>query len=78
MAEIIVTIDNTRALDSIINAIKMLRGVTSAKVWKSDSPKVTTTKKYSPKIENLRKLCGTGITQEDIAGDERLAYLLSK
>ena len=32
MAEIIVSIENTWSADSIINAIKMLKGVTSAKI----------------------------------------------
>ena len=72
MAEVIVSIDNNWAIDSIIDAIKMLKGVETSK-----SQNVTT-KKYSTRIEKLQHLCGTGITQDDINNDSRLAYLLSK
>ena len=80
MAQVIVTIDNNGAIDSIIDAIKMLRGVTSAMLWKVDEPVqcATTSKRYSQRIESLRNLCGTGITSDDLAADDRLAYLLSK
>ncbi len=80
MAEVIVTIDNAWAVDGIIEAIKKLRGVTSAKLQKEEETKKKpmASKKYSPRIERLQQLCGTGITQEDIDNDSRLAYLLSK
>ena len=77
MTEIIVSIENDWAIDSIINAIKMLKGVSSAKMKsvKTDDSNVRTTKKYSQRIERLRQLSGTGITQTDIDNDSRLAYL---
>ena len=80
MTEIIVSIENDWAIDSIINAIKMLKGVSSAKMKsvKTDDSNVCTTKKYSQRIERLRQLSGTGITQTDIDNDSRLAYLLNK
>ncbi|MDD7632237.1 MAG: hypothetical protein PUK64_09675 [bacterium] len=80
MTEIIVSIENDWAIDSIINAIKMLKGVSSAKMKsvKTDDSNVRTTKKYSQRIERLRQLSGTGITQTDIDNDSRLAYLLNK
>ena len=80
MAEVIVSIDNNWAIDSVIDAIKMLKGVTSAKLWKKETTKTknVTTKKYSSRIEKLQLLCGNGITQDDINNDSRLAYLLSK
>ena len=80
MTEIIVSIENDWAIDSIINAIKMLKGVSSAKMKsvKTDDSSVRTTKKYSQRIERLRQLSGTGITQTDIDNDSRLAYLLNK
>ena len=80
MAEVIVSIDNNWAIDSIIDAIKMLKGVTSAKLWKKETTKSKnfTTKKYSTRIEKLQHLCGAGITQDDINNDSRLAYLLGK
>ena len=80
MREIIVSIENDWAIDSIINAIKMLKGVSSAKMKsvKTDDSNVRTTKKYSQRIERLRQLSGTGITQTDIDNDSRLAYLLNK
>ena len=80
MAEVIVSIDNNGAIDSIIDAIKMLKRVTSAKLWKKETTKSKnfTTKKYSTRIEKLQQLCGTGITQDDINNDSRLAYLLGK
>lgn len=81
MAQVIVSIENNWAIDGVIDAIRMLKGVTSAKLWKKDEPVGQTsiaTKKYSPRIERLQQLCGTGITQEDIETDSRLAYLLSK
>ena len=48
MTEIIVSIENDWAIDSIINAIKMLKGVSSAKMKsvKTDDSNVRTTKKY--------------------------------
>ena len=80
MTEIIVSIENDWAIDSIINAIKMLKGVSSAKMKsvKTDDSNVRTTKKYSQRIERRRQLSGTGITQTDIDNDSRLAYLLNK
>ena len=80
MTEIIASIENDWAIDSIINAIKMLKGVSSAKMKsvKTDDSNVRTTKKYSQRIERLRQLSGTGITQTDIDNDSRLAYLLNK
>ena len=80
MTEIIVSIENDWAIDSIINAIKMLKGLLSAKMKsvKTDDSNVRTTKKYSQRIERLRQLSGTGITQTDIDNDSRLAYLLNK
>lgn len=81
MTQVLVSIDNNWAIDSVMDAIRMLRGVTSAKIWKADEtvqPISAATKKYSPRIEKLQQLCGTGITQDDIKTDERLAYLLSK
>ena len=80
MTEIIVSIENDWAIDSIINAINMLKGVSSAKMKsvKTDDSNVRTTKKYSQRIERLRQLSGTGITQTDIDNDSRLAYLLNK
>lgn len=80
MAEVIVSIDNNWAIDSIIDAIKMLKGVTSAKLWNKETTKSqnVTNKKYSARIEKLQHLCGTGITRDDINNDSRLAYLLSK
>ena len=79
MAEVIVSIDNNGAIDSIIDAIKMLKRVTSAKLWKKETTKSknVTTKKYSTRIEKLQHLCDTGITQDDINNDSRLAYLLN-
>ena len=80
MTEIIVSIENDRAIDSIINAIKMLKGVSSAKMKsvKTDDSNVRTTKKYSQRIERLRQLSGTENIQTDIDNDSRLAYLLNK
>ena len=80
MTEIIVSIENDWAIDNIINAIKILKGVSSAKMKsvKVDDNKVRTAKKYSQRIERLRQLSGTGITQTDIDNDSRLAYLLNK
>lgn len=79
MAEVIVSIDNNWVIDSIIDAIKMLKGVTSAKLWNKETTKSqnVTTKKYSARIDKLQHLCGTSITQDDINNDSRLAYLLN-
>ena len=80
MTEVIVSIENDWAIDNIMNAIKMLKGVASARVKRVDVAKnqEQTAKRYSPKIERLQQLKGTGITQADIDNDSRLAYLLSR
>lgn len=81
MTQVLVSIEKNWAIDSVMDAIRMLRGVASAKIWKTDETLQSasaSTKKYSPRIEKLQQLCGTGITQEDIEKDDRLAYLLSK
>ncbi|MBQ8606952.1 MAG: hypothetical protein IJ417_02005 [Bacteroidaceae bacterium] len=80
MPQIIVSIDNYSTIDKIVNAIKMLKGVSDAHVWEQDfqMPTQQIERKYSARINKLRSLCGKGISQEDIDNDERLAYLLQK
>lgn len=80
MTEVIVSIENNWAIDNVIDAIKMLKGVTSARLWKSDAqqPRAIETGKYSSRIERLCRMKGKGITQSDIDNDSRLAYLLNK
>lgn len=80
MTQIIVSIDNYSTIDKIVNAIKMLKGVSDAYVWNQgfQVPTQPVERKYSARINRLRSLCGKGISQEDIDNDERLAYLLQK
>lgn len=80
MTQIIVSIDNYSTIDKIVNAIKMLKGVSDARVWEQSiqAPVQPVGRKYSARINRLRSLCGKVISQEDIDNDERLAYLLQK
>ena len=80
MTQIIVSIDNYSTIDKIVNAIKMLKGVSDARIWNQDFSVQTKQikRKYSDRINRLRSLSGKGISQADIDNDERLAYLLQK
>ena len=80
MTKIIVSIDNYLTIDKIVNAIKMLKGVSDAQIWDRSLsvPVQQVERRYSDRINRLRSLCGKGISQEEIDNDERLAYLLQK
>ena len=80
MTQIIVSIDNYSTIDKIVNAIKMLKGVSDAQIWDRNLsvPVQQVERRYSDRINRLRSLCGKGISQEEIDNDERLAYLLQK
>ena len=80
MTQIIVSIDNYSTIDKIVNAIKMLKGVSDARVWDRNITQSVqqSERKYSDRINRLRSLHGKGSTQEDIESDERLVYLLQK
>jgi len=80
MTQIIVSIDNYSTIDKIVNAIKMLKGVSDAQIWDRSLsvPVQQVERRYSDRINRLRSLCGKGISQEEIDNDERLAYLLQK
>ena len=81
MAEIIVSIENTWSAESIINAIKMLKGVTSAKIKDAEDVgrvDYVEKKNYSERIKQMCRMKGSGITKEDIESDDRLSYLLNK
>lgn len=80
MTEVIVSIENDWAIDNIMNAIRMLKGVASARLKNvdADENQVKTVKRYSPRIERLQQLRGTGITPAEMENDSRLAYLLNK
>ncbi len=80
MTKIIVSIDNYSTIDKIVNAIKMLKGVSDAQIWDRSLsvPVQQVERRYSDRINRLRSLCGKGISQEEIDNDERLAYLLQK
>ena len=80
MTQIIVSIDNYLTIDKIVNAIKMLKGVSDAQIWDRSLsvPVQQVERRYSDRINRLRSLCGKGISQEEIDNDERLAYLLQK
>lgn len=80
MTQIIVSIENYSTIDKILNAIKMLKGVSDAHIWNQslNAPVQQTEGKYSDRINRLRSLCGKSISQEEIDNDERLAYLLRK
>lgn len=81
MADILVSVENTSMIDRVIEAIRMLKGVTNVSLRKKeDSLKEEhkATRRYSERIERLRQLRGNGISQEDIENDNRLAYLLNR
>ena len=80
MTKIIVSIDNYSTIDKIVNAIKMLKGVSDAQIWDRSLsvPVQQVERRYSDRINRLRSLCGKGISQKEIDNDERLAYLLQK
>ena len=80
MTQSIVSIDNYWPIDKIENDIKMLKGVSDARIWNQDFSVQTKQieRKYSDRINRLRSLSGKGISQADIDNDERLAYLLQK
>ena len=82
MTEILVSVENYSAANAVMNAIRMLKGVTGARLWRKDAATTdarrSSRREYSPRIEQLRRLHGNGISQEDVNHDERLSYLLSR
>ena len=58
MTKIIVSIDNYLTIDKIVNAIKMLKGVSDAQIWDRSLsvPVQQVERRYSDRINRLRSL----------------------
>ena len=57
MTQIMVSIDNGWAVDGIINAIKMLKGVSAATVWKADNTETEACPNGRVYSDRIQKLC---------------------
>lgn len=83
MAQLVVTIDDTKLLPALEKAIGLLKGVTRVQLVHKDKKKsacsvsVESHTEIPPVIKNLIG-AASGLTKEEIENDERLSYLLSK
>lgn len=83
MAQLVVTIDDTKLLPALEKAIGLLKGVTRVQLVHKDKKKsarsvsVESNSEIPPVIKNLIG-AASGLTKEEIENDERLSYLLSK
>lgn len=83
MAQLVVTIDDSKLLPALEKAIGLLKGVTRVQLVHNDKKKsvrsvsVKSQSDIPPVIKNLIG-AASGLTKEEIENDERLSYLLSK
>lgn len=82
MTQILVTIEDQSAVSAISKAIEMLKGVikTSVFVGKDDESASKVESAHRTVSPRLERLCGIAknISEEQIAEDDKLAYLLNK
>ena len=79
MTQILVTLDDNSIAPKIMKAIEMLKGVVNISLYKEVKEETTTPSQqvYSQRIQRLRGVA-TGLTQQQIEEDDRLAYLMNK
>lgn len=83
MAQLVVTIDDSRLLPALEKAIGLLKGVTRVQLVHKDKKKSVpsvSAKSQSDIPPVIKNLIGaaSGLAKEEIENDERLSYLLSK